>query len=626
VNAPLWRKELREQRFFAFFGLVLVALDFVDVALSQPDANALGHTFARISDGLTWFGSLAAFAIGTGLLAREVDENTLGFLDGLPVSRARIFSVKLGTALAVLMVYPLAHLGLQAGLHLLSRGSLDHDLHASLFLLKLSTLALVVTESLLLGMVFGFTRGLAWGLFAACVVLLKTVSETTPWVESALPASLVEFRLVGDAARISWTALLVHLALTALLLSVSAWLFSRAGRASRLDGFLKRPLISAGVLVGTAGAVLFAISVVLKDRPGESSRRAADKDPDTVRFTPAPSGRATTGHYRFSYPAHRAEPVAALIDGADDAFAAVERLLGLDGGAAIPVDLSGSSNNTEGTALHGTIRMGLDENDLVPVLAHETSHVFAHRAVGKTGDDALSDMAVFDEGLARWVERHFDADGGFTEMDRFEAAVVSRRGLVPAKMLTETDQLYEAQGETLRYVLGDAFVAVLVRRYGPLAPRRVLETLGAHDFPRGLSGQQLWVAAFQLSGFDLPLVLLDWVQLLKRWENEHSDAIALLPRVRAIAWKAKGWAGVQVLADGEWPEGWHPAVRFRPAPDSPLKDYRHEWPKLGEIAWEPTTAVANDQVCFQVGLGAQGVTLYEQWACLPLDGAAEMEE
>ena len=126
MSAPLLRKELREQRPVLFFGLFLVALDLVSLGLSEaPDLRPLAVTLAPAlheSWRVTLF--LLAFALATGLLRREEDEGTLEFLDALPVTRTRLFLVKVAVAVPVLMAYPVCTAVLQAVQQLASRTSL----------------------------------------------------------------------------------------------------------------------------------------------------------------------------------------------------------------------------------------------------------------------------------------------------------------------------------------------------------------------------------------------------------------------------------------------------------------------------------------------------------------------
>src|SRR5690606_32140784 len=94
MSRTLLAKELRE---LMPWGILMGALAVSEVAMlliEQVDMLPLGRTFASLNSiemVVYWF---VAFAIGTGLAIREHDDGTLGFLDGLPLSRSRVFLVK----------------------------------------------------------------------------------------------------------------------------------------------------------------------------------------------------------------------------------------------------------------------------------------------------------------------------------------------------------------------------------------------------------------------------------------------------------------------------------------------------------------------------------------------------
>ena len=143
--------------------------------LEQVDMAPLGHTFPLLNEYSTVMYWVIAFAIGTGLAIREHDDRTLAFLDGLPVSRSRVFFVKCAVMSGLVMIGPLIEVGRSATLHLLSRGSLDRELHGVLLAQGLAVQALLLINGLMLGAAFGRLRSLSWaaaGLVAAALVLL----------------------------------------------------------------------------------------------------------------------------------------------------------------------------------------------------------------------------------------------------------------------------------------------------------------------------------------------------------------------------------------------------------------------------------------------------------------------
>lgn len=624
MSRPILWKELRDQRAFAWLGVVLLAIELLEVLARQFDMQPIGRHFGNQADESVAFLFLLSFAVGTGLLMREIDEGTLAFLDGLPVTRVHLFAAKLAVALPVLLVYPAGRLLILAAQHLASRNSLDHALHPHLLATALGLEAVVIFVGVSLGLLFGFLRSLAWVTFGICAMTLFAAVQKWPRLSALNPLALAEVRFIGTHWRISNEGLSVQLALAAALSLCGLALFASAAQRPgfSLGRWLRRPIVSAlvgaaTVVVGVLVLTLYAIS----DR--DAAKGVANRSPDTVRFPEAPPGHARMRHYTFSYPAHDAEPLRIFLTGADAAYERVESLLGIDGGATIDVDLFGSVPNTEGTAFFERIRVNPDAGDPIATLAHETTHVFANRLAGAERERELSKMPVFNEGLARWVERHVHDDGGLSDSDRFQAAVVSKRRLVTAPMLTDLERLARSQDQNLKYPLGAVLIDALIERCGADSPRLILSALGRPDFPRNLKDLELWQTAFQLAGFDLALVFDDYATKLKALEPAYARFIEQLPRPRGVLVQREEEVGVELRFDGDVPEGWTGVVRFRPTAESPLSEYVAS-AALDGVAWHPTGSLANEEVCFQPGVGNGELTIFESWNCLPIDSAGEL--
>src|SRR5207245_3266931 len=132
----------------------------------------------------------------------EDDEGTLGFLDGLPITRARVFLTKFTVAIGVLLIYPVGRLLLLVIQHLVSRDSLNRPLHSDLLLAALALTALLTSVGLSAGLLFGFLRSLAWFTFGVCAVALAEGIERWPWLSAFDPVELMKLRLVGFRLRL----------------------------------------------------------------------------------------------------------------------------------------------------------------------------------------------------------------------------------------------------------------------------------------------------------------------------------------------------------------------------------------------------------------------------------------
>ncbi|WP_241520997.1 ABC transporter permease, partial [Steroidobacter cummioxidans] len=337
----------------------------------------LSQTYATLggpSAVLFWF---IAFAIGTGLATREQDDRTLGFLDGLPVSRSRVFFTKMLVALGLVMLAPVVQFTLVITLHLLSRDSLGQSLNLDLLLLIFVQHALAMSAGLLIGAALGRLRSLTWLAFGSLAVVLLLAMEHYPKMAVLDPTDLLDVRLHGGRVRFDAAAVQTQLVLCV----VAGWLawrgFTRAHREPILNlDLLTRPVMSAVVSTLTVAVIGFGMYLLARQAAEEAA--ASDvvdvSDGEESFFAPTPPAQTQTRYYRFSYSAANAGAARELAAQADTIFAQVHELLGVAAGDAIQVDASGSTQNTHGTAFFGRVRMILDDEAPV-VLAHETAHV-----------------------------------------------------------------------------------------------------------------------------------------------------------------------------------------------------------------------------------------------------------
>ena len=121
MTRVLLRKELRSLRPFLFVVFAVLLADLVDALLVPFGTRSFPDRLQSLSDELAILPILLGFAMGVNLLVREIDDGTLGFLDGLPLRRRTIFAAKMQAAMLVLMVFPAGTLLLNAALHVYCR-------------------------------------------------------------------------------------------------------------------------------------------------------------------------------------------------------------------------------------------------------------------------------------------------------------------------------------------------------------------------------------------------------------------------------------------------------------------------------------------------------------------------
>jgi hypothetical protein len=629
----LLAKEWRDLRPFLVLELALIVIDMLTVLLMPSEQQSLGHEFTAGSTFQALFVFGLAFAIGSGLLVREIDGGTLQFLDGLPVTRSRVFGAKLLCGILVLLIEPFGETLLNAAVHLLVRDSLDYPLHPWLLVTHFGLMAVVGVAGLCLGLLLGFMRFIGWLMLALGIVVVNLLKHEAPSLGALLdPTALLARHFVGDHWPLPWATLGVQLGLALLCCLLALGLFNGADgilarfvrwRASgRLSARVALPLL--WFVLGTGalgGGAYLMVKQASADRKTEAAMSYG------AQFKPIAAGHANSRHYTFSYPVLSGERVNALVGSADKVFEDVAALLKIDGGAPIDVDLGGTTPNHSGTAYYDRIRMYVGTTSPNKVLAHETSHVFAQRLAGGEKVRELVSMVVFNEGLASWVESRLSGGNGVSEEAELVAAIVSARHMIKPRQLADLAEMARGGDEELKYPLGAILIDQFVRRYGPAAPSRLLRTLARADFPHNLHGYVLWQTAFQLSGFDVDLVFDDYARHLKQLELKYAPQIAELARPRGRLVTVDDSLKLVLQVDTRLPSEWTLLARLRPTDDSPDDQFSHlimlPYTSTEAMATVPVERLVNDQVCFQPGLWGHGIYLFEAWTCLPVSSAVK---
>ncbi len=613
MTKTLLFKELRALRPYLVFAGLLMAATVPDVLVHQSAFRSLAETFTSVwSMPLPLIFGIVALALGTGVSVKERDEGTLAFLDALPVTRTRVFFVKLLAAMLVLSAFPFFQLGWAVFEHAFARGSLDTPFYWNIllgaFLMQLQLMATFLAAGTLLG----FARSLTWMLVGVVAAGLQRLIHFVPRLAMLDPLRLVESGVEGVRWHYEVEVIGAQAAVAMACTLVSWVLFVRAGRSRSIT--VNRPVVGALVTVLTLGAILGALVLWSKtDSDGTASR-----EPDLQNVPESAPASTTTAHYEFSYPSIESKAALELAEKADEAYAQVSGLLGVDGGAPILVDLSGSMRNTVGTAFMDRIRMRADD-EAVATLAHETSHVIARRLVGEEGFVRWSHARVLDEGLASWVEGHF-----LTHPDEEQLVLAA---LLDRNELHLTDiidfETFTRNGDSdLKYAIGRGFIDAMVKRYGPTSIHKLLRAFGDEQLPPKLGGAALWQATFQLAGMDLSLVADDFFGVVEKTLESRRALVDALPRPQTKLVTQDDWYGVEVSAQ---PADAYPrlVLRYRPGPESSLDEYDRTWVRNGDVSWRENELIQRRRLCFQAGLQlSRKATLFEPWNCLPLSSAA----
>ncbi|MDQ3263466.1 MAG: ABC transporter permease [Myxococcota bacterium] len=621
----LVRKELRDQRPFLVLGLFLELLDqlsdlFTGAFAQQPLGN-------EIADGYSTAGILflmvIAFALGTGLLTREHEEGTLEFLDSLPIGRGWLFGVKIAVGWGVLMAGIVLELVALLLRHLWFHTSLDGGVHLPLLIQGALLQGAVLYVGLALGVILSFTGRLSWMLAGMLGLFVVVAVKQLPAASILDPTSIALARFEGSDWRIPWSTLALHLTWATLALLLSLALFAGVWdrRLRKLWGFLSGPAATPiTVATSVVGLVLFGL---ISYDAAESGTAAAGSEPS---FPEPALGQYDSQHYAFRYPAPLSQRASPLFEEGDQTFQRVSELLGVGPlPTPIRVDLTGSAQHTAGLAFWNAIRMDLlaaeDGEELLAVLAHETTHVLAAQTVGAERAQRLNQLLAFNEGLSRHIQRELFPDAPDRDQGRTVAALLLARRQMRVEDVFNVAALAADQDRDLVYPFGEAIVQQLIRRYGKDAARRVLEATGRQDAPEQLDPLSVWQDAFQTAGYDLTRILYDVQKDLEREHARHRQLHDSLPRPKpSVEDPSASFLRILTHLDGPLPQGWSVACRFRADADSPPTDYEGPMEAYDGGCFRDRRNVENNTLWVQLGVVAPGgYHVYEPWVSIPLD-------
>lgn len=630
MTRALLAKELRALRPWLVLSVFVGLIDLADLLMNQPDLRPLSLVWRGFGHGNGIVMWIIAYAIGTGLVTREHDDRTLIFLDGLPVTRTHVFSVKCSLTCALLACAPSLALCVFAFQHLLSRGSLDFELRVDLLLSLLALHIASIIQGVFVGAAMGLLRSLTWLVTAATFVALHLLIERIPRLAFLNPISFVDVELTSAGLMLDRETMLAQLGFTVVGAAIAWWGFVRSGRPSLLADLSKRPAL--GAVISTLTMLLLGTGLALAGRHNQKNEpREGGGEVDEAKFSESPPAQTSTKHYHFSYAATSAKQALQLAEQSDPIFERVHVILGAPLGEPIDVDTSGSMRNTEGTAYFSRIRLML--NDRAPiVLAHETSHVVTQRLAGAERDRHWRRALVLNEGLATYVEQLFEADAptqaGTTQAtlqsDRLLLAALYTRHELLVPEISDYDLLAAMRDQDLKYPLGAAVIRAMVNLYGPDSISRLVRAFADEKLPTGLDGLALMDTTFQFARMDFAAVIAELFKEAAADAQLHAHELAAVPRPRVRLVRRDDTIGVQALCDTATPE---PTLRifelrFKPHRDSDFDRYESTTVVGARPTWRPKSQIQRGEICVQVGVPLAQRILYEPWTCLPVSDAA----
>jgi ABC-type transport system involved in multi-copper enzyme maturation permease subunit len=617
---PLLYKEFRSLLPFLALVLFFIFLNWMFLFLAEyPDQYPLSRLLThdnRTTTQALYF--IMAFALAAGLLVRERDEGTLSFLDGLPVSRTRVFFCKAALALSVLWLLPACDFVFNTTVHTLSRTSLEGRSRADLLLTAALLDAAACFVYFSLGLALSFLRRyslLVMGLLFWVYVLLKEAG--LPFVPLLNIFSLGDPVFEGQRWLVPWTKLAAQLGMAIICAGTAFTAFHFSGDsasrlASRIGGWRGRALITGITTVFIIG-VWLGLAIYW-------ARKSDNNRGPGVTYASWATGRAHTVRYQMLYPTDRGAALQPLLEEADAVEAKVRSFLGAEPLDPIVVDLTSFQPRHAGRAYWQKVHMNLpfensgETGELIPVLAHETTHVFIENLAGKRLHEEFDSTRFFHEGLASYVEYHLFRPTNALARLRRVAAVARARDEVKLEELFDDAKLSLKRDRDVAYPLGEVFVAALVRRYGETAPGQVLRAFARTNAPKELSGFALWQDTFQACGYDLSDVSDGFFAELDRLVTEHRSSIEGLPRLRGAVTQSRDLLKVRVSYEGD-PPG-NIVCRFRPRGDTEERFIEFADSSDGRSSFHVDASDYPDRsFWYQLGWVVEGASqaIYEPW-------------
>jgi hypothetical protein len=549
MNPTLLKKEIRGLRFCTLLIVVFYGIGWIEQLYSKfPDRYAE----EVMNDGGDWliYWLLVGLFIGITSFNQEREHETLGFLDGLAVSRTAIFLHKLAAALLVVTLA----ISLELVQALLLEGFSATSVSGALLWkrdLAEGCLALLLGINITaIGMVLSFTRKwfplVAGVLFLGLVLAATSARQWVTWIDTS---ALVTVSVGEDGVWIvPWKQVTSFSLLAVAMLLLACLLFRwRDGRISR---WLEREFalwlkMVLGVMVAAVWCTGFFFFIKSQEAPdkentvAEAAGAIPSKNPN-ARVVGFASHETT--HYEVLFKESQRKEVMEQIGGMDAIYEQVADYFqspSLPKGRIVLDVASSVDSHAAGVTNWTKIRVPLSKSegslDFSQVLRHETAHVFLEQLSDGKASTYFNAMRAFHEGVATAVEVSPDDEASRTarlKMERW-VALADSRGRVPLETLLDDELLKKQYDPALAYPLGYVFAKALVEIGGPSLPRRVVETLRDSPPPPNPTSRQLWQHVLQECGTSLETVIASYTVGLTRVSAQESTYVAGFPRLSA---------------------------------------------------------------------------------------------
>ncbi|MFK7857582.1 MAG: ABC transporter permease [Granulosicoccus sp.] len=448
------------------------------------------------------FSALIALVTAYSLFPREHDDATIDFLRALPVSRSSVFVAKLLAAFGLLCLINLLSYGIDAAMLATNPESIGGRFYSQVWTTLLWRDCVVAFIILSHGILLSWFRTIGLVIYAVYLALLM-------WAESALGSSgvwsiftLLANEYDGSNLIVNSRALLIHSGIAIAMLFIAYLLWSRtessvSGGKQRTRGLkLFQGLLTIVGFLMLATILAYRVGVETGSTGSENLKVAA------------------TDHYRFVYPVSREDTVQYILRHADNDYAALGELLGVEELPSIRVDLSAQSEHAAGLATWKKIRMDLDafEADISQrrVLSHETTHVLQAVESDRALTRNYAAVKFFIEGMAQYTSFEVVPEMARRDSNWQLAAISWKRQNIEFDDLIDEAGFSERFDPELHYSLGDLWTLAFVSTCGEQALGDFLRAAGRPDAVRNLPAAIFWRDTASHIGCDLDTVNERW--------------------------------------------------------------------------------------------------------------------
>jgi ABC-2 family transporter protein len=535
-------KELRTLLPFAWLIVGLMALILGSIfAIEFPDTNTLDPAKWLADDrgGALAFLLFFGLIIGAGLLVNESEQGTLTFLDGLPVSRTRIFAGKMIAGFLVLSIGPVIGLSVDVLLDSISRDSMDGPFPWRFLLIELGLEMAVAVYVLSIAAVLSFLRkwfALVVGLIFWCYLWLK---ESGPdWIALLDPYEALESGLMNGGIQIPWRHLGFQLAASAALIAIGWLAFHALGDRIQyaIDRFQRHRIlhgIGTGIRFLAPVVWIAAIVKLTSNTPSESPHASS------VTAGESAFGSRETEYYEFLFRNSQKEMATPMMDNADLVHLSVARLFSAPKTTArIVVDLASpvaphAAGQTNWTKIRLPFDESVDQLRFNRILGHETAHVYIEQLTNSRTSKLFRYTRFLHEGLATYVHQEYFSTEEQKQSNRREVAAAWSRGKIPLATLCDDRELGSSRDRNLVYPLGEVFIRALVQTHGKESVPRLLRAFGRPNAPMGLGGLTLWRDTMQAAEIAFDRVEAAYESACNDLLNAEAEYVAKFPRIAA---------------------------------------------------------------------------------------------